>query len=171
MRWWCVLSLLLIAGCGDRHEDLEKWIQESTRDLVGRVPPVSEMKPTAVVSYTAGNLPDPFGPAKIETARKPGGGGGLRPDLNRPKEPLEAFPLESLKMVGALQRGKNLYALIQADKSIYQSRVGNYIGQNFGVITAISENEVTLKELVQDSAGDWVERTSSLLLQEQEAKK
>ena len=95
----------------------------------------------------------------------------MQPDLNRHREPLESYPLESLKYVGVLTKAKNSYAIVLADGSLYQVRVGNYMGQNFGVITKVSEEEVALKELVQDSAGDWVERESTLLLQGQEASK
>ena len=91
--------------------------------------------------------------------------------MDRPREPLEAYPLESLKYVGVMTRKKSSYALIQVDGALYQVRPGNYMGQNFGVITKVSESEVALKELVQDSAGDWVEKESSLLLQSQEARK
>lgn len=87
-----------------------------------------------------------------------------------PSEPLEAYPLESLKYVGVMTR-KISYALIQVDGALYQVRTGNYLGQNFGVITQISESEIVLKELVQDSASDWIEKESSLLLQGQEGKK
>jgi type IV pilus assembly protein PilP len=94
-------------------------------------------------------------------------GGTLAPDLNRRKEPLEAFPLESLQMVGTMQRGKSTFALVRTtDKDIYQVRIGNYLGQNFGVIIDISDNEIRLKELVQDGSGDWTERSSTLQLAE-----
>ena len=122
------------------------------------------MKPYEPFAYNAFDMPDPFKPRKIEPVR---GSGALQPDLNRRKEPLEAYPLESLRMVGTLQKNKTMYGLIRTnDNNVYQVHVGNYMGQNFGVITAISENEIRLKELVQDSAGDWSERTSSLLLEE-----
>ena len=95
-------------------------------------------------------------------------GGGLQPDMDRPREPLESYPLESLKYVGVMSRKKVSFAIILVDGALYQVRVGNYMGQNFGVITKITDSELTLKELIQDSAGDWVERESSLLLQGQE---
>ena len=85
--------------------------------------------------------------------------------MNRRKEPLEAYPLESLQMVGTLQRGKNTYALVRTtDRDVYQVKVGNYMGQNFGVIVGIGDGDIRLKELVQDGAGDWTERTSTLQL-------
>jgi type IV pilus assembly protein PilP len=98
------------------------------------------------------------------------GGGGFRPDLDRPKEPLELYPLESLKYVGVMTRKKVSYAIVQVDGTLHQIKIGNYMGQNFGVVVDVSESEITLRELIQDSAGDWVERTSTLLLQEKGAK-
>ena len=91
----------------------------------------------------------------------------MQPDLNRPKEPLEVFSLETLKMVGVLSKNGTIQAVIKTpDNAIYHVKKGNYMGQNFGLITQISENEVNLREIVQDSAGDWSERTSTLILQE-----
>ena len=100
------------------------------------------------------------------------GSSRLAPDLNRRKEALEAYPIESLKMVGTLERSKTMYALIRtSDKTVFQVRSGNYMGQNFGVITGVNESEIRLRELVQDSSGDWAERQSRLLLDDQEQKK
>jgi len=83
-----------------------------------------------------------------------------------PKEPLEAFPLESVKVVGMLQQGKQMYALVRADANVYRIKVGGYLGQNFGLITGITDAQVQLRELVQDASGDWTERVSTLQLQE-----
>lgn len=163
-------SVVLFACSGGDHDDLRKWMNEASKDVKGRIPPLPEVKPYEPAPYDAGNLVDPFKPSKIEADRKEGGG-GMRPDLNRPKEPLEYYPLESLKYVGVLIKKKIGYAIIQTDGSLYQVRIGNYMGQNFGVITKISEAEVSLRELVQDPSGDWVERVSTLLLQEKEGTK
>ncbi len=95
----------------------------------------------------------------------------MQPDMDRPREPLEAYPLESLKFVGVMTKGKSSYAIIQVDGALYQVRQGGYMGQNFGVITKIVETEISLKELIQDAAGDWIERESALYLQGQEDKK
>jgi type IV pilus assembly protein PilP len=164
------LAVLLLVGCeGSEHSDLKAELDRMTRDLPRRVDPLPQVKPYEPVPYEAFDLADPFGPKKIELATKsatPGGGGSLAPDLNRPKEPLEAYPLESLKMVGTLSQQKQNFALVKADSGLYRVRVGNYMGQNFGVITKITESEITLRELIQDSAGDWAERESALLLQE-----
>ena len=165
-----VFVLALSACGGEEHEDLKQWMKESTKDLKGKVPPLPEIRPFPVVAYEAGELTDPFNPKKLEPKQHKGGGGS-QPDLNRRREPLEAYPLESLRMVGTLIQSKKVHALVQADKALHQVKVGNYLGQNFGVITKITETEVTLKELVHDSSGDWVERTSTLQLQEKGAGK
>ncbi len=162
-----VLAIMLAACDGDSHSDLKKELSDLSKDLRGKIAPLPVVKPYEPVPYQALDMPDPFGSAKIELVTKSAGtGGGLKPDLNRPKEPLESVPLESLKMVGVLQQGKLNFALVRADNSLYRVKIGNYMGQNFGVITNILENQVQLRELVQDAAGDWTERQSTLQLQE-----
>jgi type IV pilus assembly protein PilP len=160
--------LLLVACASEEHGDLRQWMDEASKEVRGRIPPLPKVKPYEPVPYDASNLLDPFKPSKIVSEQKKSGGGGLQPDLNRPREPLEAYPLESLKYVGVMTKKNVSYAIIQVDGSLYQVRVNNYMGQNFGVIAKITETEVVLKELTQDSAGDWVERESTLLLQGQE---
>lgn len=164
-----------LTGCeSGEFSDLKAELAAMTKDVRGKVDPLPVVKPYEPVPYQAFDLPDPFGPAKIQLATKGGGAAAasaLAPDLNRPKEPLEAFPLESLKMVGILQQKGQTYGLVKADSSIYRVRPGNYMGQNFGVITKINETEITLRELIQEAGGDWTERTSTLQLQEAEAKK
>jgi type IV pilus assembly protein PilP len=167
-------AALVLVGCGsENHEDLRSWMEENTQGLKGQVKPLPEIKPSIIVAYEAGNLLDPFSVQKIEPERKKGagGGGGISPDLDRRKEPLEQYPLDTLAMVGMLEQGRVTYALIKADTTLHRVRSGNYMGQNFGVITSISGDGITLKEIVQDADGEWVERTSTLQLQEQEAKK
>lgn len=168
-----VLASLSLAACsGGEHEDLRQWMNDQAKDIKGQIPPLPEVKPYEPVPYDTGNLVDPFKPSKTDPGQRKNGGGGLQPDFNRAKEPLESFPLESLKYVGVLEKGKGkFYAIIQVDSSLYQVRTGNYMGQNFGVITKISDAEVSLRELVQDAGGDWVERSSALQLQEKESKK
>lgn len=162
------LACLGLAACGgEEHQDLRQWMKESTKDFKGKIPPLPEIKSFPVVAYEPGDLLDPYNASKIEPERK-AGGGALKPDLDRRKEPLEVYPLESLKMVGALIKGKMVHALIQADKNLHQVKIGNYLGQNFGIITDITETEVKLKELVPDSLGDYMERTSTLQLQEKQ---
>ncbi len=168
-----VMAALMLAGCAaDEHHDLKQWMQEASKDIKGRIPPLPEIKPFPIVSYETGDLPDPFNAAKIEPEKRANaGGGGLKPDLERYKQPLEAYPLESLKMVGVLKEKSGMSAIILADKAVHTVKLGNYMGQNFGMIVKITETEVHLKELVQDPSNDWVERAASLQLQEQETTK
>jgi len=170
----CLLaSLLLLSACSsDEHQDVKEWMKDASKDIKGRVLPLPEIKPFPIVSYDASDLPNPFSPSKFEPDKKAeGSGGGIKPNFNRFREPLEAYPLESLKMVGLLKQEKMTNAIIRADNKAYLVKIGNYLGQNFGMIVDITDSEVQLKELVQDSSGDWVERPSSLQLQEQETKK
>jgi type IV pilus assembly protein PilP len=159
-----IVIVLGLTGCGGSSmEDLHAFVAETGKDMQGKIKPLPEVKAYDPFTYEAFDLPDPFKPRKLST----GGGGGMQPDLNRPKEPLEAFSLETLKMVGALSQGGVINAVIKTpDNAIYHVKKGNYVGQNFGLITQISDSEVTLREIVQDSAGDWSERTSTLMLQE-----
>jgi len=163
-------SLALLVGCGsDEHSDLKQELNALTKDLRGHVNPLPQVKPYEPVPYTAEALVDPFLPDRIIIAQsgpKTSGLGKLAPNPNRPKEPLEAFPLESIHMVGTITRGKETFGLVQAGSNLYRVRKGNYMGQNFGVITSIVEGQIDLKELVQDSSGEWVERASALQLQE-----
>lgn len=160
---------LLLSGCGgEEFGDLKAELKEKTKDMRGKIAPLPVVKPYEPVPYTVFEQPDPFSAAKIELLTKSAGsgGGGLKPDFNRPKEPLEAYPLESLKMVGVLQQKKANFALVKADTGLYRVKVGNYMGQNFGLITTISESQIQIRELIQDATGDWTERQSTLQLQE-----
>ena len=159
-----IVIILGLAGCGGGGmEDLRTFVAETGKDMQGKIEPLPEVKVYEPFTYEAFDLPDPFKPRKLST----GGGGGMQPDLTRPKEPLEAFSLETLKMVGVLSRKGVIHAVIKTpDNAIYHVRKGNYVGQNFGLITQIGDSEVSLREIVQDSAGDWSERTSTLILQE-----
>jgi type IV pilus assembly protein PilP len=164
-----LVAAIMLAGCfGEEFGDLKAELKEKTKDLRGKIDPLPVVKPYEPVPYKAFDQADPFSTAKIELVTKSAssGGGGLKPDFNRPKEPLEAYPLESLKMVGVLQQRKASFALIKADVGLYRVKVGNYMGQNFGLITSITESQVQLRELIQDPAGDWTERQSTLQLQE-----
>lgn len=166
-----IFGLLVSACTGSDNQDLRQWMNEAGKNIKGKIPPLPDVKPYEATPYDASNLIDPFKPSKIGPEQKKSMGGGIQPDMDRPREPLESYPLESLKYVGVMTKKSTSYAIVQVDGALYQIRVGNYMGQNFGVVTKISESEVTLKELTQDSAGDWVEKVSVLLLQGQEGKK
>ena len=168
-----LLTGFLLTACSEEFQDIKDFIKESEKGLKGRVEPLPEVKPYEPFTYNAFDLPDPFKPRKIETAARGTGTNKLQPDLNRRKEALEAYPLENLRMVGTLQQGKVIHALIKSpDNNLYRVKTGNYLGQNFGLITEVTEASMKLRELIQDSTGDWAERESSLqLLDEQERKK
>jgi len=159
-----LLALSLGACGGGGMDDLRTFVAETGKDMQGKIEPLPEIKAYDPFTYEAFDLPDPFKPRKLSSA---GGGGGIQPDLTRPKEPLEAFSLETLKMVGMLSKQGAKHAVIKTpDNAIYHVRAGNYVGQNFGLVTQITDGEVTLREIVQDSAGDWSERISTLVLQD-----
>ena len=156
---------LVIAGCsGEEGDDLDKFIRNAGNDIRTKVKPLPEVKPYLALQYNADNvLNDPFRARKTSSKS-----GILQPSLNRPKEPMEAYPLESIKYVGLISKSKLTYGLLKtADNGVQQVKVGDYIGQNFGLVTQITDSEIVLKETVQDDlSGDWVERNTSLALQE-----
>ena len=162
-------ALVVLGGCSSEIDELKQFVRDSEKGVTRRVEQLPAVKPFEPFAYEGFDLPDPFKPRKL-SAPKEGGAGGVAPDLNRRKEPLEAFPLEQLKMVGTLSQNKETYALVRADKTLYRVKKGNYMGQNFGLITDVTDGEIKLKEIVQDSAGDWAERQSVLPLLEETGK-
>jgi type IV pilus assembly protein PilP len=164
------LAAASLAACsGDEHGDLKQELNQLTKDVRGRVDPLPQVKPYEPVPYTAETQVDPFRPERIDVAAAgavAAGGSKLAPDPNRPKEPLEAFPLESIQMLGTITQNRETFALVKAGPNLYRVKKGNYMGQNFGVITSIDEVQIALKELVQDAGGEWVERSSALQLVE-----
>lgn len=162
------LLVVLLAGCGgEEFQDLRDFVNNAGADMRGKVEPPPDIKPYEPFAYdNSTSLPDPFKPRK-QDARSSNRAGQNQPDLDRPKEELEDYPLESLKMVGYLYQRNVGHAVIRSSEGkIYRVKAGNYIGLNFGQILSVSETEVKIKEMVQDSAGDWTERESSLQLVE-----
>jgi len=162
-----VLALLL-AACGDSDvQEVRQWMKEVDQQAVPTVQPLQEPKVYVPFAYAETVSIDPFNPAKLlaELAKnRPGG--ALEPDKNRRKEFLESFPLDTMKMIGTMEKNKVMYALVQIDRTVYQVKSGQYLGQNYGRITGIDEDAVSVREIVQDAAGDWVERMSKLELQD-----
>lgn len=159
--WPCLL--LLLAGCAaEEHEDLKQWMREQAKEMHGRVAPLPEIKPFPPVAYEGGVFISPFSPGKIVTLDA--ALDKTAPDRDRPLQPLENFPLEDLKVVGVILSGKSPRALIQPPppnkpKSV---RVGEFMGQNFGKIMAITKDGVMLRETVRDINGAWVEQEKTL---------
>jgi type IV pilus assembly protein PilP len=160
-----VLSALLVGCSLDEGDDLDQYMRDATNEVKPRIKPLPEVQPYMALQYNAdGTLVDPF-----RARRAVNKSTALQPNLNRPKEPMEAYPLESIKYVGLLSRNKLTYALLKTpDDAVQHVKVGNYVGQSFGRVTQITDAEVLLTEIVQDDlTGDWVERLSSLVLQEE----
>lgn len=166
-----VLMAGLLAGCGDSDvQEVRTWMKQIDAQTKVQVPPLAEPKTFIPFAYARKDEMDPFNPNKLlaELARLAAAGGhnGLKPDTERRKEFLETFPLDTIKMVGTIEKKGVMYAVLQVDRAVHQVVVGQHLGQNFGRITSIDENSVSLKEIVQDATGDWVERQSRLELQE-----
>ena len=168
-------SLLLalaggLVGCGrgvtstpGDAPNLEKWVAEVKNRPAPPLEPLPVMQQFETFEYAAQSLRDPFSNAFSDQS----GGSGPRPDPNRPKQTLEQFPLDSLKMVGTIGREGALVALVMApDKVTYRVHPGVYLGQNDGRVTAVHEDRIELVELVPDGAGGWLERPASVALAE-----
>ncbi|MDO8349763.1 MAG: pilus assembly protein PilP [Gallionella sp.] len=171
MRYlYLVLAAVLLTACGgDEFEDLRDFVKNSGADMRGRVPPPPNIQLYVPFAYDNDTgLADPFKPRKPESGQS-GKRGENEPDMDRPKEALEEYPLENLKMVGYVSKGKTGHAVVRApDGKLYRVRAGNYMGMNFGLIKQLTDTEIVIKEVVQDSAGDWSERISSLQLVDKE---
>ncbi|MRW93717.1 pilus assembly protein PilP [Duganella sp. FT80W] len=168
---WLVLLTAALAGCGDSDvQEVRAWMKQVDAQTQVRVPPLAEPKTFIPYAYQHKDDLDPFNPNKLlaELAKQAaaGGGNGLKPDTERRKELLETYPLDTIKMVGTIEKKGVVHAVLQVDRAVHQVVVGQHLGQNYGRITAINENTVNIKEIVQDATGDWVERLSKLELQE-----
>ena len=164
--WICCALSLTACSMGGEHADLRQWMDDASKGLRGKVAPLPAVKTSEPVSYEVGKLIDPFKATRVIPEKVSKGVNG--PDITREREPLEAYPLESLNYVGIIMRRNVPYAIVRADQALHQVKVGNHLGQNFGEITRIGETEMVLHEFVQDGAGEWTERDSSLLLQGKE---
>lgn len=159
----------VLAACGADDTELDAWMQQQKNEVRPSVQPLQPPKRFNPQAYAGADAVEPFSAQKLsvalkQEARQPSS--LLAAELNRRKEPLEAFPLDSMSMVGSVSRLGAPYALLRVDNLLYQVKPGDYLGQNYGRITRITETEVTLREIVQDASGEWTERSTSLQLQE-----
>ncbi len=171
------ISLLtLAAGCTSSGEDeLQLWMQEERNAIRPQVTPIPEPGRFEPQTYLSERMTEPFSAEKMASvsgslAATVINSKLLEPELNRRKQPLEAFPLDTMRMVGSLKREGQLVALVKVDSLLYQVRSGSYLGQNYGRINQITETEITLREIVQDPSGEWTERPAALQLQEDASK-
>lgn len=161
-----------VAGCGwGSQSELQQWMTEVRQTIKPNVQPVPEPKQFTPQAYDSKAMVDPFDGQKILMAvarqqQARASASAIKPDLDRRRETLEGFPLDQVRMVGMMRQSGTNVALLESNGTTHMVRVGNYVGQNFGLITRISETEVQLKEIVQDAAGEWVERPARLELQE-----
>lgn len=160
----------LLAGCHSDEQEVREWMAKTKAEAKVSVKPLTEPKTFVPYAYNARDSIAPFDANKLlaELARANKSSTAFKPDMERRKELLESFPLDTIKMVGTMQKGGVVYALLQIDKNVYQVRNGQHMGQNYGLVTKVDEDEVNIKEIVQDAVGDWVERMTKLELQVQE---
>lgn len=164
-----LLTVWLVSGCGAKQDELRQWTVQQRKEMRPNVTPLVPPKKFDPQPYEALSAVEPFSAQKLSVAlkqesRQPSS--LLASEVNRRKEPLEAYPLDSMRMVGSVTKQGRPYALLRVDDLLYQVKAGDYLGQNFGKITRIGETDISLREIVQDAAGEWIERTSSIQLQE-----
>jgi len=161
-----VASLLTLSACsGGRYGDLEAFFEEVRSQPKGRIEPLPEVTPYETFAYKPKELRDPFVQYIEELITY--ADSGLRPDVNRKREPLEQYPLDTLEFVGHLEKSGVRWGLVSApDKSVYRVQIGNYIGKNYGKIVSINETSIKLVEIIPSGSGSWVDREASLALNE-----
>ena len=159
----------MLAGCTADTDELHQWMDQQRREVKPSVPPLMPPKKFDPEPYASAEKIEPFSPQKLSLALKQvaqQSNSLLTAEQNRRKEALEAYPLDDMKMVGSLMKQGQPYALVKVNDLLYQVKVGDHLGQNNGRVTKISETEITLREVVQDDAGEGIERTTTLQLQE-----
>ena len=160
---------LLLTACNEDMNDLKLFVSETKQKSSGNVDPIPEFQIYQGFAYDQKKLRDPFKPIPKLASRSNNSDDGAQPDNVRRKEALELFPLDSLKMVGVLQQNIIQWGLIKApDGTIHRVLKGNHAGKNHGVITAVADEKITMTELIPDGLGNWVKRTATLALGEEQ---
>jgi type IV pilus assembly protein PilP len=162
-------TLLLLIGCSAEQQELAEWMDQQRKEVKPSVHPILPPRKFNPQPYTAADAVEPFSAQKLsvaikQEARQPNS--LLSSEINRRPEPLESYPLDSVSMVGSVTKQSKPFALLKVDKLLYQVKLGDYLGQNYGKIIKITETDVSLREIVQDASGEWTERISSIQLQE-----
>ena len=163
---------LLLSGCGASDQELKDWMTEQRNQIKSRVTRLPEPTQFSPKAYTQEGSVEPFSSLKLTQALKRDANQSMvntalvAPELARRREPLEASPLDAVIMVGSLLKAGQPVALVRVDNLLHQVRVGQYLGQNYGRITKVTETSLSLREIVQDAVGEWIERTATLQLQE-----
>ena len=156
--------MLLIGGCSKDVNDLYTFIEKEKASNVGSVKPIPQFKPYESFSYTAAELRDPF-ESNVEMDKDLASADALHPETDRPRQPLEAFPLDTLAMVGTLEQKEDRWGLIKDPQNIvHRVKLGNYMGQNEGRILEITETDIRLVEIVPDGIGGFIERDASIAI-------
>ncbi|MBD1551833.1 pilus assembly protein PilP [Pseudomonas typographi] len=165
---WVSLVALLLSGCGgDDFADIKAYMAEVNAKPKGHIEPIPRFQAYEPFTYQASNLRSPFQPPiRVDVASKPKGSRLIKPDPNRVKQFLEGFNIEEFEMVGTLANQSGRFALIKGAGGVHRIRVGDYLGQNDGKVTAITDTEVDVVELVPDGEGGWIERPRSIPLKE-----
>jgi len=160
-----LISMIFLAGCGQgATDDLQVFMAEAGKGRQPALEPMPPIKPVESYIFESANVLDPF---QMRSMKSQGTGGGRVPDMNRPRGPLESYPLDALKMVGTLAKGGQTYALVKTpDNTLYRVKKGDYLGQNYGKVITMTGTGIELVETLQDGTGDWVESKASLALQE-----
>lgn len=154
-----VASAALLGGCSGGQDDLLRYIDQIKARPGGRIEPLPQVKPYETFTYGAEAQRSPFQPDRADTR----GSAGVRPDSARPKEYLEQFPLDTLRLVGTLDQGGRTYALLQSDDGlVHRVTPGNYVGQNDGRVVAVTQAEVRIEELVPDGMGGFYKRPAAI---------
>ncbi|TFW30826.1 pilus assembly protein PilP [Massilia horti] len=163
------LAALLLAGCGDSDvKEVRDWMAQVRKETKPGVKPLPEPKEFIPYAYKLRDAVDPFSPNKLQVELANGAEASenpLKPDSRRPRELLEQYPLDTMHLVGTLHKAGVGYGLVQIDKNVYKVKAGQRIGENYGLVTRVTENAIDIKETVQDAAGEWVERKTRLELQ------
>ncbi|WP_029889075.1 pilus assembly protein PilP [Polycyclovorans algicola] len=158
-----LLAAIGLSGCSRDMQGLETYVAEVKSRQSRQIEPIPQVRQYESYVYMAGSRPDPFiRPEPVQAAAQ---GGGPRPDINRPREPLEEFPLDALRMVGVIDFSGRRLAMVRApDGVIHRVGRGNHMGQNYGEIGVIEEGQIALNELIPDGFGGWIRRPATLAL-------